>query len=202
MTLLQQKQSTLTFTGFYWLSILVFFNTSGKKYCEQLNAAETWKDWQMRNPNYSRVNISSVCFVLQEWNRHRHLLWIWSATGKLAHWKVCILRHYSDQYDITQWNKGQILNFSLTASAAVSGRSSALCIVPALQVSSHTPSHGRRLGGEDLFSHGVLAEQGGHHRPTLPSGPGDWFRHWRTLIRCCKNGGNPAYELCLGLGWV
>lgn len=52
-------------------------------------------------------------------------------------------------------------------------------------------------GGEDLFSHGVLAEQGGHHRQTLQSGPGEWYRYWRTLIRSCK-GGNSAYKLCLG----
>lgn len=56
-----------------------------------------------------------------------------------------IRRHNSNALlSLQRQNKGQILNFNLTSSAAVSGRSSALRIVPTLQVSSHAPSHGRR----------------------------------------------------------
>lgn len=59
--------------------------------------------------------------------------------------------------------KRQIVNFRLTSSTSVPGRSSALRIVPVLQVSSDTPSHGRRWG---------------------------WWRP--SLTRCTRGAGGPS----------
>lgn len=49
---------------------------------------------------------------------------------------------------------------SLTSSASVPGRPSALGVLPAVQVPPHAPSHRWRAAAAP---HLVLAEEGGHH---------------------------------------